>query len=97
MSTYPRSYDFIHADRVFSLYNDKCEIEDILLEMDRILRPQGSVIIRDDVDVLTKVKNVVDGLQWDNRMTDHEEGPLVREKLIVATKQYWTAVAPHES
>ncbi|EYU32062.1 hypothetical protein MIMGU_mgv1a003954mg [Erythranthe guttata] len=66
----------------------------ILLEMDRILRPQGSVIIRDDVDVLVNVKSIIDGLQWDSRMTDHEGGPHVREKLLIATKQYWTAPAP---
>lgn len=61
--------------------------------MDRILRPQGSVIIRDDVDVLVEVKNIVDKLQWDSRMTDHEDGPHVREKILIATKQYWTAPA----
>ncbi|KAJ6410773.1 hypothetical protein OIU84_007513 [Salix udensis] len=46
MSTYPRTYDLIHADSVFTLYEDRCEMEDILLEMDRILRPEGSVIIK---------------------------------------------------
>lgn len=71
-------------------------MEDILLEMDRILRPQGSVIIRDDVDVLVDVKSIVDGLQWDSRMTDHEGGPHVREKLLIATKQYWTTPAPNQ-
>lgn len=93
MSTYPRTYDFIHADAVFSLYKDRCEVEDILLEMDRLLRPQGSVIIRDDVDVLVNVKSIVDGLQWESRLVDHEGGPHVREKLLIAIKQYWTAPA----
>ncbi|XP_073030028.1 probable methyltransferase PMT15 [Primulina eburnea] len=93
MSTYPRTYDFIHADSIFTLYKDRCEMKDILLEMDRILRPQGSLIIRDDIDVLVNVKSVADGLQWDSRMTDHEGGPHVREKLLIATKQYWTAPA----
>ncbi|KAG7574724.1 Cyclin-like superfamily [Arabidopsis suecica] len=46
-STYPRTYDLIHANGVFSLYLDKCDIVDILLEMQRILRPEGAVIIRD--------------------------------------------------
>lgn len=72
----------------------RCEMEDILLEMDRILRPQGSVIIRDDVDVLVNAKGIVDGLQWNSIMTDHEGGPHVREKLLIATKQYWTSPAP---
>ncbi|XVF73272.1 hypothetical protein PTKIN_Ptkin12aG0188600 [Pterospermum kingtungense] len=93
MSTYPRTYDFIHADSVFSLYKDRCEMEDILVEMDRILRPEGSVIIRDDVDVLVKVKNIIDVMQWDGKIVDHENGPNHREKILFAVKQYWTAPA----
>ncbi|KAL1357534.1 hypothetical protein HN51_009425 [Arachis hypogaea] len=91
MSTYPRTYDLIHADSVFSLYNQRCELEDILLEMDRILRPEGSVIIRDDVDILVKVKSIVNGLNWESQIVDHEDGPLEREKLLFAVKNYWTA------
>ncbi|KAA8529597.1 hypothetical protein F0562_034303 [Nyssa sinensis] len=45
-------------------------------EMDRILRPEGSVIIRDDVDILVKVKRIVDGLNWDSQIVDHEDGAL---------------------
>ena len=58
--------------------------------MDRILRPEGAVIIRDEVDVLVKVKKIVAGMRWDTRMVDHEDGPLVSEKILVAVKKYWT-------
>ncbi|KAH1235132.1 putative methyltransferase PMT13 [Glycine max] len=88
MSTYPRTYDFMHGDSVFSLYQNRCKMEDILLEMDRILRPQGSVILRDDVDVLLKVKSFTDAMQWDSRIADHEKGPHQREKILVAVKQW---------
>ncbi|KAM7491644.1 hypothetical protein LguiA_034565 [Lonicera macranthoides] len=91
MSTYPRTYDLLHADSVFSLYKDRCEMEDIVLEMDRILRPEGSVIIRDDVDILVKVKRITDAMKWDSQIVDHEDGPLEREKLLFAVKLYWTA------
>ncbi|KAF8008592.1 hypothetical protein BT93_K2303 [Corymbia citriodora subsp. variegata] len=91
MSTYPRTYDFIHADSLFSLYKDRCEADNILLEMDRILRPEGSVIIRDDVDVLVKLKRMIDGMNYDSQIVDHEDGPLVRQKLLFAVKSYWTA------
>lgn len=66
-------------------------MEDILLEMDRILRPQGSVIIRDDVDILVNAKSIVDGLEWESKMVDNEGGPHVREKLLIAVKKYWTS------
>ncbi|OMO79036.1 putative S-adenosyl-L-methionine-dependent methyltransferase protein [Corchorus capsularis] len=88
-STYPRTYDLIHANGLFSLYKDKCNLEDILLEMDRILRPEGAVIFRDEVDVLIKVKKITAGMRWDTKMVDHEDGPLVPEKILVAVKQYW--------
>lgn len=88
-STYPRTYDLIHANGVFSLYKDKCNLEDILLEIDRILRPEGAVILRDEVDVLIKVKKIVGGMRWDTKMVDHEDGPLVPEKILVAVKKYW--------
>uniref|UniRef100_A0A2P2K758 Methyltransferase n=2 Tax=Rhizophora mucronata TaxID=61149 RepID=A0A2P2K758_RHIMU len=90
-STYPRTYDLIHANGVFSLYRDKCSMEDILLEMDRILRPEGAVIFRDRVDVLIKVKGMVRGMRWNTKMVDHEDGPLVSEKVLFAVKQYWVA------
>uniref|UniRef100_A0A7N0TZV6 Methyltransferase n=1 Tax=Kalanchoe fedtschenkoi TaxID=63787 RepID=A0A7N0TZV6_KALFE len=90
-STYPRTYDLIHASGLFSLYKDKCGFEDILIEMDRILRPEGSVIIRDQVDVLNKVLKIVKGMRWKTKLVDHEDGPLVREKVLFAVKQYWVA------
>ncbi|XP_010278559.1 PREDICTED: probable methyltransferase PMT15 [Nelumbo nucifera] len=94
MSTYPRTYDLLHADSVFSLYKGRCEMEDILLEMDRILRPEGTVIFRDDVDVLLEIKSITDGMNWESKIVDHEKGPLEREKLLFAVKTYWTASAP---
>lgn len=57
--------------------------------MDRILRPEGAVIFRDEVDVLIKVKKLVGGMRWDTKLVDHEDGPLVPEKVLIAVKQYW--------
>ncbi|PKU60817.1 putative methyltransferase PMT15 [Dendrobium catenatum] len=69
----------------------RCDIADILLEMDRILRPEGTVIIRDDVDVVIKIKSFTDGMRWESQVVDHEDGPLQTEKLLLAVKTYWTA------
>ncbi|KAI3957242.1 hypothetical protein MKW98_012117 [Papaver atlanticum] len=96
MSTYPRTYDLIHADSVLSFYKDRCAMEDILLEMDRILRPEGNVIIRDDVDVLLKAKSFADALRWDTQLLDHEDGAHIREKILFGLKMYWTAPPDEE-
>lgn len=59
--------------------------------MDRILRPEGAVIIRDEVDTIIKVQKIIRGMRWDSKMLDHEDGPLIPEKVLVAVKQYWVA------
>ncbi|KAG8382519.1 hypothetical protein BUALT_Bualt05G0085700 [Buddleja alternifolia] len=90
VSTYPRTYDLIHAGGVFSIYQDRCDITYILLEMDRILRPEGTVIFRDVVEVLLKIKSITDGMRWESRIMDHETGPFNPEKILLAKKSYWT-------
>ncbi|XP_059662077.1 probable methyltransferase PMT18 [Cornus florida] len=92
-STYPRTYDLIHASGVFSMYKNRCDISYILLEMDRILRPEGAVIIRDVVEDLVKVKSITDGMRWKGQIMDHENGPFNPEKVLIAVKSYWTAEA----
>ncbi|GLU17657.1 hypothetical protein SLE2022_340150 [Rubroshorea leprosula] len=92
-STYPRTYDFIHADGVFSIYQDRCDISLILLEMDRILRPEGAVVFRDTVEMVEKIKSITDGMRWVSHVRDHENGPFVMEKILVSVKTYWTGEA----
>ncbi|PPR93137.1 hypothetical protein GOBAR_AA27534 [Gossypium barbadense] len=92
-STYPRTYDLIHASGLFTLYQHRCDITYILLEMDRILRPEGSVIFRDTVELLVKIKSITDGMRWKSHIVDHESGPFNPEKILVAVKTYWTGEA----
>lgn len=75
----------------------RCKMEDILLEMDRILRPEGAVIVRDHVDVLIKVKSMTSGMRWNTKMVDHEDGPLVPEKVLYVVKQYWVAAGNNQT
>lgn len=81
-STYPRTYDLIHANGIFSMYQDRCDMVDILLEMDRILRPGGAVIIRDSVDALVKVKKITDRMRWQSQLAHNERGPFSAEKIL---------------
>nr|ACJ85558.1 unknown [Medicago truncatula] len=46
-STYPRTYDLLHADGFFTAESHRCEMKYVMLEMDRILRPGGHAIIRE--------------------------------------------------
>ncbi|KAM0946789.1 putative S-adenosyl-L-methionine-dependent methyltransferase [Dioscorea sansibarensis] len=95
-STYPRTYDLIHVDGVFSMYQDRCDVTCILLEMDRILRPEGTVIFRDKVDTLVKIQEITGGMRWTSKIMDHESGPFNPEKILVAIKTYWTGEITQE-
>ena len=53
---------------IFVGYCGRCDIVDILLEMQRILRPEGAVIIRDGFDVLMKVKSITNQMRWNGTM-----------------------------
>ncbi|KAJ4881409.1 putative methyltransferase PMT18 [Raphanus sativus] len=89
-STYPRTYDLIHAGGLFSIYENRCDVTLILLEMDRILRPEGTVVFRDTVEMLTKIQSITNGMKWTSRIMDHEKGPFIPEKILLAVKSYWT-------
>jgi hypothetical protein len=64
--------------------------------MDRILRPEGTAIIHDTVDVLTKVQAITKQMQWESCIMDHEDGPFNPEKILMAVKTYWTADASEQ-
>ncbi|KAH9564882.1 hypothetical protein CY35_04G048200 [Sphagnum magellanicum] len=84
-STYPRSYDLLHANHLLSSIDKKCSLENLVLEMDRILRPDGWAIFRDEVEVLKKVQEMVTSLHWDVRVMYTMKG----EELLAAQKRFW--------
>ena len=61
----------------------RCDITDIVLEMQRIVRPFGAIIIRDHVDVIVKVKKVIDQIRWNGKILHSENGPFHSEKVLL--------------
>lgn len=73
--SYPRSYDMVHAEGLLSLQVDeqyRCSMLDLFLEIDRILRPEGWVIIRDTIPLIKKARALALQLKWDARMVEIE-------------------------
>ena len=58
--------------------------------MDRILRPEGTVLFRDTIEMLVKIQAITGGMRWKSKIMDHESGPFNPEKILVAVKTYWT-------
>lgn len=84
--TYPRSYDLLHADHLFSRLKNRCrQPVAIVVEMDRVLRPGGWAIIRDKVEILDPLEGILKSLHWEIRMTFAQD----KEGIICAQKTTW--------
>ncbi|XP_057966060.1 probable methyltransferase PMT26 [Malania oleifera] len=88
-STYPRSYDLLHADHLFSKVKKKCNLVAVVAEVDRILRPGGKLIVRDEVETIKELENLVRPMQWEIRLTysKYKEGLLCVEKSMWRPKE----------
>lgn len=97
-STYPRTYDLLHAWKVFLEVEERgCSIEDLLIEMDRMLRPDGFVIIRDKPAVVNYIRKFLTALRWDGFLLEVEPKTdtlsLSEERVLIARKKLWEEVA----
>lgn len=84
-ATYPRSYDLLHADHLFSRLKNRCKQPvSVVVEMDRILRPGGWAIIREKGQILKSLEAIFRSLHWEIRMTfvQDKEGILCVQKTI---------------
>lgn len=84
-STYPRTYDLLHADHLFSKMKKRCNLVAVVAEADRILRPEGKLIVRDDVETINELESMVKGMQWEVRMTYSKD----KEGLLCVQKSMW--------
>jgi SAM-dependent methyltransferase len=94
-STYPRTYDLIHVSTVESLIKDpgsgqsRCHLVDLMVEIDRMLRPEGTVVMRDSPEVIEKVEQIAHAVRWTTTIHEKEPESHAREKILVATKTFW--------
>lgn len=94
-STYPRTYDLLHAWTIFSdIEKQGCSMEDLLLEMDRILRPLGFVVIRDKGVLVDQIHSYISALHWDAwslmvKAVSDDISTSDDEKVLFARKQFW--------
>uniref|UniRef100_A0A5B6Z234 Putative methyltransferase PMT24 n=1 Tax=Davidia involucrata TaxID=16924 RepID=A0A5B6Z234_DAVIN len=84
-STYPRSYDLLHVDHLFSDLKKRCKLVAVIAEIDRILRPEGKLIVRDNAETITEVENMVKSLQWKIQLTYSKDN----EGLLCVQKTLW--------
>ncbi|XP_047338455.1 probable methyltransferase PMT26 [Impatiens glandulifera] len=84
-STYPRSYDLLHADHIFSRIKKKCNLMALVAEADRILRPYGKLIVRDHDDVISELESIFKSMRWDIRFAFSKD----KEGILSVQKGMW--------
>ncbi|KAK3428179.1 hypothetical protein EUGRSUZ_F04286 [Eucalyptus grandis] len=87
-NTYPRSYDLLHADNLFATLKKRCKLVPVLAEVDRILRPEGILIVRDDMEIISEIESMAKSLQWEVRFTHSEDNT----GLLCVQKTFWRPV-----
>lgn len=60
----------------------------VLLEMDRILRPNGYAIIRESTYFVDAITTLAKGMRWGCRKEDNERAD-VNEKILICQKKLW--------
>lgn len=94
-STYPRTYDLLHADHLFSHYRNHgegCFLEDIMLEMDRVIRPQGFIIIRDEESFISRIRDLAPKFLWEVKSHALENKEKKLETVLICRKTFWAIV-----
>ncbi|KAL3511058.1 hypothetical protein ACH5RR_030459 [Cinchona calisaya] len=85
--TYPRTYDLLHANGLLSgITSQGCSMIDLLFEMDRILRPEGWVILSDKLGPIEKARMLAAQIRWEARVIDLLNGS--DQRLLVCQKPF---------
>ncbi|KAJ6405400.1 hypothetical protein OIU84_013371 [Salix udensis] len=84
-NTYPRTYDLLHADHLFSSLKKRCNLVAVIAEVDRILRPEGKLIVRDNVEIIGEIESLAKSLKWEIRMIYSKD----KEGLLCVHKTMW--------
>ncbi|CAH8309656.1 unnamed protein product [Eruca vesicaria subsp. sativa] len=83
--SYPRTYDLVHADNLLSLQR-RCSLLKIFTEIDRLLRPEGWVIIRDTAQLVEAARALTTQLKWEARVIEVESSS--EQRLLICQKPF---------
>ncbi|RID56370.1 hypothetical protein BRARA_G03571 [Brassica rapa] len=88
--SYPRTYDLVHADNLLSLqtsqHRSSCSLLNIFTEIDRLLRPEGWVIIRDTAQLVETARASTTQLKWEARVIEVESSS--EQRLLICQKPF---------
>ncbi|KAK4579577.1 hypothetical protein RGQ29_029304 [Quercus rubra] len=81
LNTYPRTYDLLHSSFLFRNLTQRCDVLDVIVEMDRILRPGGYIVVQDNMEIINKLSPILHSLHWS--LT------LYKDQFLIGKKGFW--------
>ncbi|XP_060178818.1 probable methyltransferase PMT23 [Lycium barbarum] len=80
-NTYPRTYDLLHSSFLFGNLSQRCDLVEVAVEMDRMVRPGGYVLVQDAIQMIKQLGSILRSLHWS--VTLHQE------QFLVGKKDFW--------
>ncbi|KAH7839644.1 hypothetical protein Vadar_006701 [Vaccinium darrowii] len=80
-NTYPRTYDLLHSSFLFRNLTQRCDMIQVAVEMDRMLRPGGFVLVQDTAKMINNLSLIFRSLHW--------SVDLHQEQFLVGKKGFW--------
>lgn len=68
-----------HLDLVFLFWFVRCNLVPVMAEIDRVVRPGGNLVVRDESSVIGEVEKLLKSLHWEITSTN-QEGVLCGKK-----------------
>lgn len=65
--------------------SDRCKLVAVMVEVDRILRPGGRLIVRDSMETMHEVESMAKSLHWEVRKSYSQDN----EGLLFVEKTMW--------
>ncbi|CAI9762269.1 unnamed protein product [Fraxinus pennsylvanica] len=81
LNTYPRTYDLLHSSFLFRNLTQRCDMIDVAVEMDRVLRPGGYLLVQESMEIINKLVSILKSLHWSVNV--HQE------QFLVGKKDFW--------
>jgi hypothetical protein len=86
VNTYPRTYDLLHSSFLLGDLTQRCEIVQVVAEIDRIVRPGGYLVVQDNMETIMKLESILGSLHWSTKIYE--------DRFLVGRKGFWRPAKP---
>jgi hypothetical protein len=69
-----------HIDSIMLFWLSRCKLNPVIVEVDRMMRPGGMFVVRDESSTISEVETLLKSLHWEITYSKEQEGLLSAKK-----------------